>query len=675
MAIPLHPEYQQNCIIYATILPEHNESFSTHSELFFQEMQMIINKKSFPSILTVCAMTCALMVGVWFLLSNTVDKVVEKEARTTAIHWADYFVSHLDDIETLITKGIPDPKQSATIDKAVEFGEVFRFKIFRPDGTNSFISDEYKLKSDEYIKIENEKARAVFNTGNSNIAIKDGRQKANRPDVYVEAYVPIEDKSGTRIGVAEVYIDQTEMVASLKDGFNWIALFLPIISALFFLIPALALLKESASAKEAKAEAEQLANFDSLTGLNNRRSFNDSAESYFKDYSSIGTLFIDVDNFKKINDENGHDGGDAFLRSVGHTIKSKLGENAIFARFGGDEFVACIGDVTPEELKIIAQDILASIAKGMIHRGQEIKGHVSIGLNISKSNKPLTDMLHAADTALYKSKSEGKNTITIFSDALSNEFKRQQKIEKLLNKAVDGTGLEIYYQPINQPETKKILGFEALLRLRDKQGEMISPEEFIPVAERLGLINDIGQWVLGEAVKTAKEWSNETFISVNLSSVQFDQGDLPEFINGLLVKHNFPAERLEVEITESLLIRDDGSTQKQLAAIKSMGVSIAMDDFGTGYSSLGYLWKYGFDKLKVDRSFLLGYDQDPKKLEKVIGSIIHLGHCIDMNVTIEGVESDAHISFLKGMNCDQLQGYYFGKPMTQANAEHMMKAA
>jgi len=517
----------------------------------------------------------------------------------------------------------------------------------RPDGTNSFISDEYKLKSDEYIKIENEKARAVFNTGNSNIAIKDGRQKANRPDVYVEAYVPIEDKSGTRIGVAEVYIDQTEMVASLKDGFNWIALFLPIISALFFLIPALALLKESASAKEAKAEAEQLANFDSLTGLNNRRSFNDSAKSYFKDYCSIGTLFIDVDNFKKINDENGHDGGDAFLRSVGHTIKSKLGENAIFARFGGDEFVACIGDVTPEELKIIAQDILASIAKGMIHRGQEIKGHVSIGLNISKSNKPLTDMLHAADTALYKSKSEGKNTITIFSDALSNEFKRQQKIEKLLNKAVDGTGLEIYY----------------------------SPEEFIPVAERLGLINDIGQWVLGEAVKTAKEWSKETFISVNLSSVQFDQGDLPDFINGLLVKHNFPAERLEVEITESLLIRDDGSTQKQLAAIKSMGVSIAMDDFGTGYSSLGYLWKYGFDKLKVDRSFLLGYDQDPKKLEKVIGSIIHLGHCIDMNVTIEGVESDAHISFLKGMNCDQLQGYYFGKPMTQANAEHMMKAA
>ena len=637
---------------------------------------MIINKKSFPSIALVCVMSCALMVGVWFLLANTVDKVVEKEARTTAIHWADYLVAHLENIETLITQGTPSRKQSATIEKAVEFGEVFRFKIFRPDGTNSFISDEYKLKQDdEYTEIENEKALGVFSTGISNIAIQDGRQKNNRPDIYVEAYVPITDNSGARIGVAEVYINQTEMVASLKDGFYWIALFLPFISALFFLLPTLAMLKESASAKKAKAEAEKLANFDSLTGLNNRRSFNNSAETYFKDYSSIGTLFIDVDNFKKINDEHGHDGGDAFLRSVGHTLKSNLGEKAIFARFGGDEFVACIGDVTPAELQLIAKDILASIAKGMFHRGQEIKGHVSIGLNIASCKDPLSDMLHAADTALYKSKAEGKNTITLFSDALNNEFKRQQKLEKLLNTAIDGTGLEVFFQSINQPETKKILGFEALLRLRDKQGEMISPEEFIPVAERLGLINDIGKWVLCQAVKTAKEWPEDTFISVNLSSIQFEQGDLPSFINDLLTEHSFPAKRLEVEVTESLLIRDDGSTQKQLAEIKRLGVSIAMDDFGTGYSSLGYLWKYGFDKLKIDRSFLLGYDQDPKKLEKVIGSIINLGHRIDMNVTIEGVESDAHISFLKGMGCDQLQGYYFGKPMNLANAEHLMKAA
>lgn len=637
---------------------------------------MLINRKTLPSIITVCVITCILMVGVWLLLAKTVDNVVQKEAEAVAMHWVGYFDDHLDNVETLVKEGTPNQEQSTVINIAVDFGEVFLFKIFRPDGTISINSDKKQVLQDDESPAEvNKKALGVFRSGISNIAILDGRQKPNRPDIYVEAYVPITDKSGTRIGVAEVYIDQTGMVASLKGGFYWIALFLPVFSALLFLLPSLALLKESSTAKIAKAEAEQLANFDALTGLYNRRSFNNAAEIYFKDHHSVGTLFIDIDDFKRINDEHGHDGGDAFLRSVGHTLKSKLGENAIFARFGGDEFVACIGDVTPDELQLIAQDVLASIAKGMSHRGQTIIGHVSIGLNIAGSDESLSDMLHAADTALYKSKNEGKNTITFFSDELSNEFKHQQKLEKLLNQAVDGTGLELFYQPISQPDTKKILGFEALLRLKDEQGDMISPDEFIPMAERLGLIKEIGKWVLREAVKTAKTWPKDIFISVNLSAIQFEQGDLPDYIKDLLLEYHFPADRLEVEVTESLLIRDNGSTKKQLAAIKRLGVSIAMDDFGTGYSSLGYLWKYEFDKLKIDRSFLLGYDQDPTKLGKVIGSVINLGHCIDMYVTMEGVESNEHVNILKGMECDQLQGYYFGKPMPLANAQRMMGVA
>ncbi|MGB1255161.1 MAG: EAL domain-containing protein [Thiolinea sp.] len=640
-----------------------------------KKTHMIVNSRSIPSIIIVCITTCILMAGVWLVLSKTVDNVVQNEAEKTAIHWVNYFSAHLDGIETLVTQGNPNPEQSEVIDKAVAFGKVFLFKTFRPDGIMSLNSDEYKLLQDDELPAqENEKALSVFKTGFNKITVKDGRQKTNRPDVYVEAYVPITAKSGERLGVVEVYIDQTEMVTSLKDGFYWIALLLPVISALFFLLPALALLRESATAKTAKAKAERLANFDVLTGLYNRRSFNNLAATYFKDFSSIGTLFVDVDDFKRINDQYGHEGGDAFLRSVGHLLQSKLGENAIVARFGGDEFVACIGDIAPNDLQLIAQDVLASIAKGISHRGQPINGHVSIGLNMTSSDEPLSDMLRAADIALYKSKDKGKNTITFFSDELHDEYKRQQKLERLLNHAVDGTGLEIFFQPINQAETQKILGFEALLRLRDEQETIISPEEFIPVAERLGLINDIGKWVLREAVLTAKEWSQDTFISVNLSAIQFEQGDLPGFIQDLLIEQNFPANRLEVEVTESLLVRDDGSTQKQLAAIKEMGVSIAMDDFGTGYSSLGYLWKYEFDKLKIDRSFLLGYDKDPKKLEKVIGSVINLGHCINMRVTIEGVESDKHINILKGMGCDQLQGYYFGKPMPLDNARHIMNA-
>lgn len=637
---------------------------------------MKITGKSLPSLAIVCVTSLILMVGVWFLLAKTVDTIILKESETVALHWVSYFDDHLENIEPLINDGVLNQKQSEVINIALDFGEVFLFKVFRPDGTLSINYDENEeLQDDESVTEVNQTALDVFNTGISNITTNDGRGEANRPDVYVEAYVPITNNAGTRIAVAEVYVDQTEMMASLKNGFYWIAMFLPVISALFFLLPALALLKESATAKTAKAEAEKLANFDALTGLYNRHSFRHSAERHFKDYRSIGTLFIDVDDFKKINDEYGHDGGDAFLRSIANTLKRQLGENAIFSRFGGDEFVACIGDVTPEALHSIAQGVLDSVAKGITHRGQSITGHVGIGLNIASSEVPLSDMLHAANTALYKSKEEGKSTITFFSEALSNTFKHQQKLERLLSRAVDGTGLELFFQSINQPGTGNILGFEALLRLRDEQGIMVFPEEFIPMAERLGLINDIGKWVLREAVKTAKAWPDDTFISVNLSAVQFESGDLPAFIKALLAQYRFPARRLEVEVTESLLVRDDGSTQSQLAAIKQLGVSIAMDDFGTGYSSLGYLWKYEFDKLKIDRSFLLGYDQDPEKLEKVIGSVINLGHGIDMFVTIEGVESDQHVKILKDMGCDQLQGYYFGKPMSLADAQQMIRAS
>lgn len=636
---------------------------------------MLTNKRFLVTITTVLLTCCLLVVGTWLLLNRTVDRVVEKEAEASAISWVDYFRSRLGNVESLITTGTPDEEQSLTIDSAVEFGEVFRFKLFRPNGTIAMVSDEYKFKQEgSSLTDVNTKALNVFKTGNSFIVTGDGRQKDNRPDIYVEAYVPITNSLGERIGVVEVYVDQTEMAASLVGGFSWTLLFLPAFCALLYLVPTLALLRKRATSRIAITKAKNIANFDALTGLHNRRSFKNSAGPYFSKHRTIGTLFIDIDDFKQINDEYSHEGGDAFLCSVGLALKNEFGDNAIFARFGGDEFVACIGDITPEELETVAQGVLASVSKGVSHKGSTIIGHVSIGLNVDSSDKPLSDMLHAADTALYKSKDKGKNTITLFSDELSKESERQRKLEKLLRSAVDGTGLELYFQPINQPDSNKILGFESLLRLKDEEGTIILPDEFIPMAERLGVIEEIGKWVFCQAVSSAKKWPNNIFVSVNLSNVQFKSGDLVSFLKGLLLEHNFPASRLEIEVTESLVVGDDASTQKQLAEIKSWGVSIAMDNFGVGYSSLEYLWKHDFDRLKIDRSFLMGYKQDPEKLKKLIESVVEMGHDTNMYVTVEGVENEAHIEILKGMGCDQLQGYYFGKPMCITDVEALISA-
>lgn len=634
---------------------------------------MNYRKHSMTAILVVLIITSVLTYWVWAVINTTVDSVVKDEAEMSAVHWAKFFHRKLDDVEGLIESGKPNAQQASTIDVAVNFGEVFRFKLFRPDGTVALVSDEFLFMLEgKSVYNVNEKALKVFRTGVSHVSIHDGTQKSNRPDLYVEAYVPIKDTNGKHLAVAEVYVDRTEFAAIIRAGFSWIAIALPLLCAFIYVIPSLASLRKGAVANAAQAESERLSKFDGLTGLRNRRSFAEMVEPLFSKANggneSVGMIYIDVDDFKQINDEFGHDGGDAFLRWTARAIQDELGENGFGARFGGDEFVVCLPHANQIDLRACGRRIMKKVAQGVYHRNKTVSGNISVGFCSAKTSQKLTDVLHAADLALYKSKEAGKNTITCYTADMNAELQRRQKIEKLLRDATDGTGLEVYFQPINKPASGQILGFEALLRLRDDDGEIVPPADFIPLAEKLSLITPIGKWVLNEAVSHAVTWPDHMFVSVNLSPVQFESNDLVACLRKVLQEHKYPAHRMEVEVTESLLMGDDGNTQKQIAAIRALGVSVAMDDFGTGYSSLGYLWKYNFDKLKIDRSFLLGYEKDPETLKRIIETIVTLGKGIGMTVTVEGVENSSHVDLLSGMRCDQLQGFYFGKPMTALDA-------
>lgn len=634
---------------------------------------MKIAKYSMVSIFAVLAVTAMLSYGVWITLQKTIANVMRSEAETSAIHWAAYFYQNLEGIEDLIKTGAPTDRQAAQIEAAVDFGEVFRFKLFQPGGKIALVSDEFRFRAEGASLSEiNDKALRVFETGESHIEVNDGTQKANRPDLYVEAYVPVKNNSGENIGVVEVYVDQSEAASILDAGFSWIALALPALCAFIYLIPSMAFLRKGQIAKRAKDEAEHLSQYDALTGLLNRRSFAELAQPLFgknaADGDFIGIIYVDLDNFKKINDEFGHDGGDAFLRWTANAIEADLSTTGFAARFGGDEFVMCLPGVAHDQLRASAQNILKNVAKGTQHREKTIIGNVSVGIHFAPSFENLDDALHAADLALYKSKEAGKNTVTSYSEEMHSELKRRQQIERLLVNAVDGSGLELNYQPINDPVRKNILGFEALLRLKGDDGAIISPDKFIPLSEKLGLIIPIGKWVLEEAISNAANWPEHMFVSVNLSPVQFGPNELPGFIEGLLKTYDFAGSRLEVEVTESLLIGDDGNVASQIQEIRALGVAVAMDDFGTGYSSLSYLWKYKFDKLKIDRSFLKGYDENPGALKQLIETIINLGHGFGMTVTVEGVENDAHVDLLSTMHCDQLQGFHFGKPMQALDA-------
>ena len=304
----------------------------------------------------------------------------------------------------------------------------------------------------------------------------------------------------------------------------------------------------------------------------------------------------------------------------------------------------------------------------MSTRDHRIAGRISAGVHmLSGAATSVEDALHYADVALYQAKVDGKNTARLFSEEMEVRTRARREMEQLVREATGKDRFELHYQPLVEVRTRRCLGFEALLRLKDHNGLYVPPTTFIPVAEAIGLVEDIGQWVIEEATQTAALWPAEMLVSINLSVRQFASERLADVVHAALVKSGLAPGRLELEVTESLLMENTELVARQLAAIKASGVSLAMDDFGTGYSSLSYLWQFGFDKLKIDRSFVTALDADEGKAKDILDTIIALAHRLGMRVTAEGIETSHQAGIIAALNCDQFQGYLFGKPMTASD--------
>ena len=272
-------------------------------------------------------------------------------------------------------------------------------------------------------------------------------------------------------------------------------------------------------------------------------------------------------------------------------------------------------------------------------------------------------MIKSADLALYNGKTGGRNCIRFFEPDMDEALQTRIMLERAIRGAVEHNGFEVYYQPVFEMSGKRLVGFEALARLPASDGTFIPPATFIPLAEEMRLIDKIGEWILREACRTATSWPDNLTVAVNLSPAQFDSGDIARVVSAALAQTGLAPHRLELEITETLLLRNDQATVASLNALKALGVSIVMDDFGTGYSSLSYLWKFPFDKIKIDRSFMEGFEKSGRHVETVVKSIIALGREMNMRVTVEGVETPAQVDFLNDADADQVQGFYFGRPV------------
>lgn len=411
-----------------------------------------------------------------------------------------------------------------------------------------------------------------------------------------------------------------------------------------------------------------LAHHDVLTGLYNRAHFTEMLNQNVSRLERYGApfslMFLDLDYFKTVNDSFGHPMGDKLLIEVANRLRKITNSSASLARLGGDEFAILFQKALPlEELEQIANSMLAAIEQPFEVEGEKLQIGVSIGVALAPHHGTRPDqLLRNVDLALYRAKESGRNAFKVFESGMDSVARERRALEFDLRYALEGNELELSYQPLISTVNDKPVGFEALLRWNHPIRGRISPAEFIPVAESTGLISSIGEWVIREACRKAATWPDHLTVAVNLSAPQFNKDRIVDVVASALADSGLRPNRLELEITESLLIEKPDEAIATLVRLKELGVSIAMDDFGTGYSSLSYLLKFPFDKIKIDKSFISAINKDKAACD-VLRTIGSLGKSLNVRITAEGVETAEQVEFLRAISCDQLQGYFFAKPL------------
>jgi diguanylate cyclase (GGDEF)-like protein len=413
----------------------------------------------------------------------------------------------------------------------------------------------------------------------------------------------------------------------------------------------------------------ELAQTDILTGLPNRAFFLEQlqdVDSYERQRSRVfSILMLDLDRFKNVNDSLGHAAGDALLQQVAHRLKSALRDTDVLARLGGDEFAIIQAECDDQRSGSIdlAMRISKLITEPFLLPGHRVEVGTSIGIAIAPEHgSDREQLLKKADLALYRSKSAGRNCYTLYDEAMSAELEARNTLESDLRDAIARCQFEVHYQPFYDVQTGRRQGLEALVRWRHPVRGLIPPDQFIPLAEETGLIVPLGEWVVGRACDDATSWPDDVKVAVNLSAVQFKQDELFDVIQSALRNSGLPPQRLEIEITESVLLERAAENHAFMEKLKSIGISLALDDFGTGYSSLSCLTAFPFDKIKVDKSFI-GNLTKRQQSSAIISSIVTLARGLDISVTAEGVETREQFDRLKALGVNFAQGYLLGRPV------------
>jgi diguanylate cyclase (GGDEF)-like protein len=446
--------------------------------------------------------------------------------------------------------------------------------------------------------------------------------------------------------------------------------------------------------RRAERRVRHMAHHDALTELPNRALFAERlertvarlrGEDRLEDHRAIpldenrlvAVLFLDLDHFKDVNDTLGHAAGDDLLRQVARRIQHCLRDEDTLARLGGDEFAIMLDEAITSEAEVIevARRVIEAVSKPYLLDGQEALIGTSIGVAVcgrDDSNADPAVLLRQADMALYRAKAQQRGSYCLFRAGMDAALNRRKDMERDLRRALSERALELFFQPLVTLVPRRIVGAEALARWDHPQYGMVPPSEFIPLAETAGLIPELGAWILRTACSHATKW-DEVMLAVNLSPEQLRQPGLVDLVESTLVETGLPARRLELEITEGILLRDTDATVAKLTRLRALGVGIALDDFGTGYSSLSYLRRFPFSKLKVDRSFVAAMMTD-SGTAAIVQAIASLGRSLDMRVTVEGIETEAQLEMIRATGCNEAQGYLLGRPCPPQAFEQLLRS-
>jgi diguanylate cyclase (GGDEF)-like protein len=425
--------------------------------------------------------------------------------------------------------------------------------------------------------------------------------------------------------------------------------------------------------RQAEAKIMHMARHDALTNLPNRVLFRDRMEQALSRGEELAVMFLDLDRFKSVNDSLGHPVGDALLCAVTERLRQVVPGVDTVARLGGDEFAIVQSNARPTEASELAARVIETLLEPFDVLGNQVIIGTSIGIAMAPADGNEPDvLLRNADMALYRAKAEGRGNYHFFQAEMDAQMQERRRLELDLRKALLAEEFELYYQPLVHLESGEVTGFEALVRWNHPERGVITPDAFIPVAEEIGLIVPLGDWVLKQACREAATWPGEQTVAINLSAAQFRNPTLALSVVAALNQTGLPASRLELEITETVLLQDERAVLDALHQMRGVGVRICMDDFGTGYSSLSYLRSFPFDKIKIDRSFIceLGKTND---CVLIIRAVIQLGSSLGMITTAEGVETEQQLDILRAEGCMQVQGFIFSTPRPAAEIPAMLR--